>query len=61
MFKIGESYKFKIKNPESEKGFIYYTGEIMDIYEDQISLITIKNEKISFHMREILKSKEGIE
>lgn len=59
MFIIGKSYKFKVKNPESEKGFVFYTGEIVEICENQIFLTTIKDENVSFALREILKSKEN--
>lgn len=58
MFELGRSYKFKVKNPESEKGFVFYTGKIVDVTENQVFIFTIKKENVSFSMREILKSKE---
>jgi hypothetical protein len=60
MFELGKQYKFKVKNPESEKGFVFYTGKITDVSENQIFIITIKEEHVSFSLREILKSKEDI-
>jgi len=59
MFVIGRCYKFKVKNPESEKGFVFYTGEITEICENQIFIHTIKDENVSIALREILKSKEN--
>jgi len=58
MFLTDKKYIFKIKNPESEKGFVFYTGTVTDIVDNTIFITTIKDENISFQLREILKSKE---
>ena len=58
MYTVGVSYVFKIKIPESEKGFAYYTGKIEDIQESQIFIYTIKQENLSFSLSQIMRSKE---
>jgi len=60
MFEKNKSYIFKVKNPESEKGFVYYSGNIVDIYEQTIFVHTIKDENVSFQLNQILSSKNII-
>lgn len=58
MYELKRTYIFKVKSPETEKGFTYYTGIVEGIESNIVFIHTIKNEDISFSLNQILKSKD---